>query len=81
MNKQPFQHAFIIFKVIILLFAGAFGLPIAIPEPDAKAQAPRYAQLPSWWSGFGRYGEAPGFRRLNASIGRGPYDGNLRQGK
>ena len=62
------------------MFAGAFGLPIAIPEPDAKAQAPRYAQLPSWWSDFGRYGEAPGFRRLNASIGRGPYD-TTRQGK
>ena len=80
MNKQSFKPTFIIFKVIILLFAGAFGLPIANPKPNASAQAPRYAQLPSWWSGFGRYGEAPGFRRLNASIGRGPYD-TTRQGK
>ena len=49
---------------------GTFALPNPSPAADADVEAApyNYQQLPSWWSAFGRYQEAPDYRKFGHAV-------------
>ena len=47
---------------------GTFASPNPSPAPGADADAAPYYTLPSWWSGFGRYQEAPDYKKFGPAV-------------
>ena len=47
---------------------GTFALPYPSPQSATGGNVAPYNILPPWWSGFGRYQEAPNYHKFGPAV-------------